>query len=41
MKKYFLFLAFVSITTSLFAQDKTSFFQSQILGKGKDPVTLP
>jgi hypothetical protein len=40
MKKYFLILAFVSITSSLFAQDKTSFFQSRILGKGKDPAPL-
>jgi hypothetical protein len=40
MKKYFLILAFVSITTILFAQDKTIFFQSQILGKGKDPAPL-
>lgn len=40
MKKSILILAVVSITTSLFAQDKTSFFQSQILGKGKDPVPL-
>jgi hypothetical protein len=38
MKKSILILAVVSITTSLFAQDKTSFFQSKILGKGKDPV---
>jgi hypothetical protein len=40
MKKSILILAVVSITTSLFAQDKTSFFQSQILGKGKDPAPL-
>jgi hypothetical protein len=40
MKKSFLILAVVSITTSLFAQDKTSFFQSQILGKGKDTAPL-
>jgi hypothetical protein len=40
MKKSILILAVFSITTSLFAQDKTSFFQSQILGKGKDPATL-
>jgi hypothetical protein len=38
MKKSILILAVVSITTSLFAQDKTSFFQSQILGKDKDPA---
>lgn len=37
MKKSILILAVASITTSLFAQDKTSFFQSQILGRGKDP----
>ena len=40
MKKSILILAVVSVTTSLFAQDKTSFFQSQILGKGKDPAPL-
>jgi len=40
MKKSILILAVVSITTSLFAQDKTSFFQSKILGKGKDPAPL-
>jgi hypothetical protein len=40
MKKSILILAVVSITTSLFAQEKTSFFQSQILGKGKDPAPL-
>ena len=40
MKKSILILAVVSITTSLFAQDKTSFFQSQILGKGKNPAPL-
>ena len=40
MKKSILILAVVSITTSLFAQDKTSFFQSQILGTGKDPAPL-
>ena len=31
MKKSILILAVVSITTSLFAQDKTSFFQTQIM----------
>lgn len=40
MKKSILILAVVSITTSLFAQDKTSFLQSQILGKDKDPAPL-
>jgi hypothetical protein len=40
MKKSILILAVVSITTSLFAQDKTNLFQSQILGKGKDPAPL-
>jgi hypothetical protein len=40
MKKSILILAVVSITTSLFAQDKTSFFQTQILGNGKDPSPL-
>jgi hypothetical protein len=40
MKKYILIVALVLLTTSLFAQDKTSFFQSQILGKSKDPAPL-
>ena len=40
MKKSILILAVVSITTSLFAQDKTNFFRSQILGKGKNPAPL-
>jgi hypothetical protein len=40
MKKSILILVVVFITTSLYAQDKTSFFQSQILGKGKDPAPL-
>ena len=40
MKKSILILAVVSITTSLFSQNKTSFFQSQILGKGKDTAPL-
>ena len=40
MKKSIIILAVVSITTSLFAQKKTSFFQSQILSKGKDPAPL-
>jgi hypothetical protein len=40
MKKSILILAVVFITTSLFAQDKTSFFQNQILGKEKDVVPL-
>ena len=40
MKKSILILAVVLITTSLIAQDKTSFFQSQILGKGKDTAPL-
>lgn len=40
MKTSILILAVVSITTSLFAQDKTSFFQSQILGKVKDLAPL-
>ena len=40
MKKSLLLLAVVSMTTSLYAQDKTSFFQSQILGKGKAPAPL-
>jgi hypothetical protein len=37
MKKAFLILAFVSIATSIFAQDKLSFFENQILGKDKNP----
>lgn len=37
MKKSILILAVVSVTTSLFSQDKTSFFQSQILGNEKAP----
>lgn len=40
MKKYLFMAAVVSVTTSLFAQDKTGFFQSQILGKGKDTAPL-
>ena len=40
MKKSILILIVFSISTSLFAQDKTSFFQSLILGKGKDPAPL-
>lgn len=40
MKKSILLLAFVALTTSLFAQDKTSFFKREIFGKGKDPAPL-
>jgi hypothetical protein len=40
MKKSILILAVVSISTSLFAQEKKSFFQSQILGNDKDPAPL-
>jgi hypothetical protein len=40
MKKSILILAVVSITTSLFAQDKTSFSKSQKLGKGTAPLQL-
>jgi hypothetical protein len=40
MKKSILILAVVCLTTSLFAQVKPSFFQSQILGKVKDPAPL-
>jgi hypothetical protein len=40
MKKSIFILVVVSITTSLFAQDKTSFIQSQILGKEKNPAPL-
>jgi hypothetical protein len=40
MKKIILILAFVSFTNSLFAQDKTNFFQSQILGVSKEPAPL-
>ena len=40
MKKFILIAAVVTMTTSLFAQHTTSFFQSQILGKGKAPAPL-
>ena len=40
MRKSILILIVVSITTNLFGQDKISFFQKQILGKGKDPAPL-
>jgi hypothetical protein len=40
MKKSIFILVVISITTSLIAQDKTSFFQSQILGSDKDPIPL-
>jgi hypothetical protein len=40
MKKLTLIVAVVCLTSSLFAQDKTSFFQNQILGKEKDVVPL-
>ena len=40
MKKSILILAVASITTSLLAQDKTSFFQSLILDKGESPAPL-
>ena len=40
MKKSILILAVASITTSLLAQDKTSFFQSQILDNGEYPAPL-
>ena len=40
MKKSILILVIISIITSLYAQDNTSFFQSQIIGKGKDPSPL-
>jgi hypothetical protein len=40
MKKSILILAVVSITTSLFAQDKPSFFQSQLFGKDKETAPL-
>jgi hypothetical protein len=40
MKKFTLIVAVVCLTSSLFAQDKTSFFQNQILGKEKDVVPL-
>lgn len=41
MKKLSLFaVAVVFITTSLFAQDKISFFQKQISGKGINPAPL-
>jgi hypothetical protein len=40
MKKYILMVVVVSVTTCVFAQDKTSFFQQQILGKDKEPAPL-
>ena len=40
MKKSILIVAVVLLTTNLFAQEKPSFIQCQILGKGKDPATL-
>jgi hypothetical protein len=40
MKKSILILAVVLITTRFFAQDKINLFESQILGKGKDPAPL-
>jgi hypothetical protein len=40
MKKSILIVAVVLLTTNLFAQEKPSFIQGQILGKGKDPATL-
>jgi hypothetical protein len=40
MKKLTLIVTVVCLTSSLFAQDKTSFFQNQILGKEKDVVPL-
>ena len=40
MKKSILILAVVLVTTSLFAQDKSSFFQNKILDKSKDPAPL-
>ena len=40
MKKSILILAVVSITTSLFAQDKPSFFRSQLFGKDKETAPL-
>jgi hypothetical protein len=40
MKKFILILAVVLITTRFFAQDKINLFESQILGKGKDPAPL-
>jgi hypothetical protein len=40
MKKSILTFIVVSITISLFAQNKTSFFQKQISGKGKESAPL-
>ena len=40
MKKSFLIVAVVLLTTNLFAQDKLSFFHSQILGKGQNQSPL-
>lgn len=39
-KSLFIAAVVIMTTNSLLAQDKTSFFQSQILGKGKDPAPL-
>jgi len=40
MKKSVLLATVVFITTSLFAQDKTNFFQSQVVGNDKEPAPL-
>ena len=40
MKKSILIVAVVFITTNLFAQDKTNFFQNKLFGKDKDPAPL-
>ena len=40
MKKSILLVAIVFITTSLFAQDNSSFFQTKVLGKGISPSPL-
>lgn len=40
MKISILIVVFVFITTNLFAQDKSNFFQNQLLGKGKETAPL-
>lgn len=40
MKKSILLATVVFITTSLFAQDKTNFFQNQVVGNDKEPGPL-
>ena len=40
MKKSILIAAVFSITTNIFAQDKTNFFETQLFGKGKETAPL-